>query len=166
MTNIKINTKSKMPFLVLPLLIFVLFGLAFTNNHPSQSSVAKSQIGTKVLGANTSAPQYQLSVDKLITSIPDTASNTQRVTIKISIKNLSGKILQISPGLQMFIIDQNKTSYNATAKYLPFGLTVGGPLANSASRTQDIDFEIPKTSVPKQFIFQLDGSTPTTRVSL
>jgi hypothetical protein len=119
---------------------------------------------TAVLSAHTGL--YQLNINKVITISSDIKNKTKRVTTEVQLKNLSGSTLQISPGLQMFLVDQNGSRYNVTAKFLAPGVNIGGPLATNASRTQGIDFEIPTNSTPQKFIFQLDSSAAITSISL
>lgn len=158
------QASSKSAFIFMPFLAVTLFSVAFwPSSNSTPTPVAK--IGTKVLAATINTQGYQINVDRY-TLTPDTVTQKLRITVKLSIKNTSGTVLQISPGLQMSIIDQNKTAFQATAKFLPFGTVVGGPVNPSTTNALTVDFEIPLKSTPKQFAFQKDGSSQVLKVAL
>jgi hypothetical protein len=107
-----------------------------------------------------SASDVGLSVKtgEVQTYIADPISQLKRTSIPLTITNNSGKILQISPGLQMQLIDSSGASYPMTAKYLSSGSVIGGPLASAKTWVSAIDFDLPSGSTAAKLIYQPDGS--------
>lgn len=121
---------------------------------------------TAVLSESSKRSDYQLTIAKVTKDGVNSSAQTKRFTVSPVILNLSDKTIQLSPGLQMFLNDKNNVRYSMTARYLAAGKVVGGPLAGHTSTRLDVDFEIPISSTPKQFIFQVDGGSAPTTVEL
>lgn len=88
----------------------------------------------------------------------DSTTQLQRTSVPLTITNNSGKVLQISPGLQMQLIDNLGESHPMTAKYVTSGSVIGGPLASGKTWTSIIDFDLPNGRVATKLIYQPDGS--------
>jgi hypothetical protein len=145
------------------LLIALLAGLILSGiSSTSQPRSSK----TPVLGASIQTDKYQLAVNNEVVGQPNVTSQEKRVTVAITLTNLSASTLQISPGLQMTLIDQNAASYPMTANYLAYQQIIGGPLDPKARASYDIDFDIPANATPAAFSFQLDGGSQSSLIGL
>jgi hypothetical protein len=152
------------------LLLFIVFGLAVAGVgtrffYSSRTALpvaitSKTTLSKAVLGESYQSNEYRLSVGKIVNHSANSVSGTKQITLDVTIVNTSKQTLQISPGLQMSVIDQRGTVYSMTARYLETGRVVGGPLSPGVSRTENVDFELPTSSSVKQFSFQLDASLP------
>ncbi len=103
-------------------------------------------------------PFYSIYVTSARAVSFDQTNQTKQVTVNVNIINPSDKPMQISPGLQMLLVDTNGVSYPMTAKYLPVGKVVGGQLNAKSNKAYSIDFELPANATAKTFSFQLDAS--------
>lgn len=103
-------------------------------------------------------PFYALAIHAVKTGQTDQVNQTKQVTIDVAINNPSNQPMQIAPGLQMLLINNDGQAYPMTAKYLPVGAVIGGQLNAKASKTYAVDFEIPLATNPKALNFQLDAS--------
>ncbi len=104
---------------------------------------------------------YALTIKDVTQAPTDSVSGLKRVTVALNIDNLTSDIIQISPGLQMFLRTSTGQQYNLTAKYLAPGIDIGGPVAAGAQTSLNVDFDLPASSTPTTFIYQPDaGSTP------
>jgi hypothetical protein len=58
----------------------------------------------------------------------------------------------------MHLVDKVGMMYSMTADYAGDQI-IGGPLKNNEVFTADIDFNLPESSTPQDFIFQLDDKS-------
>lgn len=84
--------------------------------------------------------------------------NSMRLTLNVTLSNISPEILQTSPGLQMTVMDAAGVIHSYTAAYLPADAGVGGPLKPGASRTENLDFDVPPAVAARSLSFQLDAA--------
>lgn len=119
-----------------------------------------------VLGETYKAENYSLSLGKVGSYPVDETSGIKRHIAEVTIKNLSAYNFEISPGLQMSLRDARGIAYMATARYLAEGEVIGGPLGPGASSEIKLDFDLPSTVVPVEFIFQADAATQSTVIRL
>jgi hypothetical protein len=117
-------------------------------NHGSQGVLGVSSVQAPIVLKVSAVHEYSV----------DSIDLNKRVSITLSITNNTGKILQISPGLQMQLLDENSRGYPVTAAYLPAGEIIGGPLASGKSWAASIDFSIPQTVTPTMLEYLPDGS--------
>ena len=108
---------------------------------PSVSNDAPSDL--------TEAGKFSVAVTK-----PQRITNDgQRVSVAITINNLSQEIMQFSPGLQVSIIDNTGDAYPATAEYVPPHTMIGGPIGPAETRTENLDFNVPINRQPVRISF-------------
>lgn len=91
---------------------------------------------------------------------------TKRTTISVKLQNLDNELLQVSPGLQMFVKTNTGNVYNMTAQYLPKDASIGGPLESNQTMQLAVDYDIPTAETAQTFIFQPNSSTPETEIGL
>lgn len=120
----------------------------------------------KVLGAMIVNTQYSLQVIATDLGEVDNTTQTRRFTAHISLHNESSEVMQVSPGLQMSVVDTKGTVYSMTAEYLPAGTVVGGPISPGATEILDIDFKLPATASVAAFRYQPDAAAKATRITL
>lgn len=121
---------------------------------------------TGVLGLSANNNYYNLQVTHIAVATADSSAASKRATVTTSLTNNGSQILQVSPGLQMFLVTDTGSIYNMTAKYLAPGTALGGPLAINGSMTINVDFDIPFNETPKTFTYQPDSSKPTAKIGL
>ena len=149
-----------------------------SSNTPTVTNAAsETSTGTASSTQNTPSPQgvlgdsvvaqlYNLQIIAANKGTVDTATQTYRYTVHLSIRNTSDEVLQISPGMQMHVADKNRSIYDVTSNYLPAGTIIGGPLGPEDTTILDIDYMLPADTKPETFIFQQDANTPATEVKL
>src|SRR5579864_5884267 len=137
------------------LLISLLAGIIFSGF----SSTPPRRPNQPVLGTSTQTGQYQLVVNNISIGQTNASSQKKRINLSVSLTNLSTTTLQISPGIQMTLSDQYSVSYPMTAGYLAYRQILGGPLNPKAKASYGVDFNIPASSTPTAFSFQIDGNT-------
>jgi len=145
--------------------IVILAGLAINGPHIFDSR-PKSSNDTAVLGASISNKNVDFKVNSF--NIYPTTETTQvkRVSINVTITNKSTEDLQISPGLQMELIDSTGTVHPYTADYLPTGYIAGGPLRSGETWVQSVDFNLSADQKPTTFVYQPDASSGVIKVGL
>jgi len=136
-----------------------------TEGHKIAQTLVSPTSATSVLGESTTATPYAVKVNHVQTSI-DQASAAKRVTVSLRLENTSNTILQIAPGMQMYLVTDAGTAYNMTTQYLPPGQVIGGPLAPANTENLAIDFLIPASQAAERFILQLDASTTPTVIPI
>lgn len=119
-----------------------------------------------VLGASVTAASVTVKLMSIQSYPTNQATQFKRVSLNISVFNNSGRLLQISPGLQMQLVDKAGKAYSVTAAYLPAKTPIGGPLKPSKTWTQAVDFDIASNQIPAAFIYQPDGSATAVRIAL
>lgn len=138
----------------------------FTNNWIAddyKEKVAVSVNNTAVLGKTQTSPGYQLQITSPTTTYRSQSLKT--VSIRVKVKNTSTSVMQISPGLQFYLLDKNKTAYHYTGSYKGSQI-IGGPLGTNQTFDQILDFDVPQSFKPTVLTFQLDGSADVTSISL
>ncbi len=147
--------KGKNYTLVAAIVFVALFAVIGGNrllNNSSADSLGQllssaSSIGLDVNVVQTQ--QYQV----------DSSTQQKRVSVALNIDNNSAQVLQISPGLQMQLIDDQGNSHPMTAKYISAGQVVGGPLAAGQNWTDSIDFDLPAERTPSKLIYQPESAS-------
>ncbi len=148
---------------LLALSIAVLLGMSASVINVNGSN--NHNLHQAVLGA-TANPNVTLKVLSVRSYDVNTVTQLKRVSVSLSVANNSGKVLQISPGLQMQLIDSAGVSHAVTAVYLPAGTIIGGPQKNTSTWKQTIDFDVSAHVSPKTFVYQPDGATSALQVGL
>jgi hypothetical protein len=159
---------AKIKVLNLAAAFVVLSGaLAITVTSGNNPKTTIESRNSSVLGVSTASNENTVIVNKISTDEADsrTQSGMKRVTLAVSIKNTSGKQLQIAPGTQMQLVDEMSAVYNMTAGYTPNRL-LGGSFDSGQTFNSDIDFEIPVSATPKRFIFQENANSPVSIINL
>lgn len=132
-------------------------GLYLTKNKSTNGAV---------LGASATSASVKVTVKKVQTYPTDVATQIKRVSVTITVINNSGRNLQISPGLQMQLLDKSGASHPVTAAYLPSKSHIGGTLKNGASWTQAIDFDLFSSQTPASFVYQPEPSASGVSIAL
>lgn len=164
-------TQRKIPFrflsMILPVVAIGLLG--YTGNimlsafaSPENALPPSVQLPAAKLPASDSSSCCWVQVNSLNRPTPDSA----HMTLNVTLTNLSMETLQISPGMQMTIKDTDGVLRNYTAAHLPKGASTGGPLKPYASRSENLDFDVPPTATAQRFSFQLDASHSPLNVEL
>ena len=99
----------------------------------------------------SSAGIYSLKVHKFVVGGTDPTLGTRKITVGVSINNVSNDQLLIVPGVQMFVGDASGKLFQITTRYLAVGTILGGPVASKQTLSQDVDFDIPVNVVPRDF---------------
>lgn len=129
--------------------------------------IALAVVGTLVLSSSRAQSDvYSLDITGLSVSGVNHEYQTKRVTVNLIVKNNAKDILQVSPGLQMFLRTSSGKTYNMTAKYLEANTTIGGPLKTDKSMSLAVDYDIPEEEKPETFIYQPDAVIPVKEVGL
>ena len=145
--------------IVLVILVVGILALLSNQSFSAKKTVTNPDYGTKVLGADTTSDKYKLKVNHFETlQASEAGSNQYRVRVNVSITNTSNGERQISPLLQMHILDQSGTPYDMTADYQKDQI-IGGPLSSVSTFNGDIDFNMPQTQKPQTFTFQLEENS-------
>lgn len=142
-------------------LIAISFGAYLSNNRLSSNQRSTDTASEQTLGTSTTPitnQNYTVSISD-IRSAPASEANLTRWTATVSIYNPSVDILEISPLLQMHLVDESGTKYNMTAEFNQ-DMVFGGPLASGDNYRQELDFNVPKGIKPVFFTFQLNQSSP------
>lgn len=145
-------------------IIFVFSGLTILANHFSAINDLKHFTG--VNGISVKSSQAEVAVKDVVIGAQDDALAVKRVSVRLQITNKSSAELVISPGFQMFLLDENQHIYNVTARYLAEGASIGGPIASNQKMELTVDFDILPTASPKQFKFQTDATSEPIEVRL
>lgn len=132
-------------------------GLYVTKNNGAKGAV---------LGASVTNASVKVSVKKVQTYPTDVVTQIKRVSVTITVLNNSGRNLQISPGLQMQLLDKNGASHPVTAAYLRSKSHIGGTLKSGASWTQAIDFDLFSSQTPASFVYQPEPSSSGVNIAL
>jgi len=140
-------------------------GLLVVANGVVTSKTSQKPL-TNVLGLTATNNFYNLEVSGVLVGPADAKTATRRATINITLHNTSNEVLQVSPGLQMFLVGSTGKVYSMTAKYLPAGSTIGGPIGSGGSATMSVDYDIAGTETPKTFTYQPDSSKPIASIGL
>lgn len=119
-----------------------------------------------VLGESYQAKGYVLTLGDVKSYPIDETTATVRTMTEVVITNNSDTVLQISPGLQMFIIDRDGGPHTVTARYLNVGVTIGGPIGPGETAHINADFDLPADLMANSFVFQKDAASEPTVVSL
>jgi hypothetical protein len=143
----------------------LLLSVTAINNRRTPVNLSTNQ-KSGVLSASSEKAGYKISISGVKRGEKNIQSQTERTTISLAVQNLTSRVIQISPGLQMFLRDGTGAAYKVTTEYLSYGVVVGGPLSGGATTKLNIDFKMPVGSTAKQFIFQLDASNSPTVMEL
>lgn len=119
-----------------------------------------------VLGESYEEEGYKLTFANIRAYTANEVTGKKRITADLTVLNTSQDVLEIAPGLQMFIKDQFGMLYAATANYLAPGEVIGGPLKPGHNQEVQVDFELPDSSMPNEFIFQKDQLAKVTAIKL
>ncbi|GEM_PF-2011433 len=125
---------------------------------PGQHGNVLSQTSTNATSRSAHTADSDIIVSGVTEVQPDPVSGKKRITVNLTFQNLSTKTLQVSPGLQMFLHTGTGQLHDMTAKYLAPRQIIGGPLEPGARSDLSIDFDIPNTAVPAEFIYQSDAA--------
>lgn len=121
---------------------------------------------TDVLGVTTRNDFYTVNVSAMRVTSPEQNISVKRATATVTVLNTSDEVLQIAPGLQMFLVSNAGTVYPMTARYLKPGVVLGGALAAKSSTTLNVDYDLPVNETPKTFTFQADSAKPIANIEL
>lgn len=146
--------------------VLLVAGLFVAGNAVISSKTKHGSSLTNVLGLTASNNYYDLEVSGVSVGPVNQVSSTKRATVTLTLGNNSNEILQVSPGLQMFLVGSDGKIYPMTARYLAAGTSLGGPLASNGSMTINVDYDIPANVSPKTFTYQPDSSKPTANIGL
>ncbi len=126
---------------------------------------AKSTDTVSVLGESVqNSSTAMVIVVKGVVAQP--VGQNQRVTVTAVVDNQSGSVVQISPGLQFWITDENGIQYPYTAEYIDPQTVLGGPLIPNESTTLLLDFSLPAEATFKTLQFQSNASEDVLEVML
>lgn len=142
----------------------LLLSMLYWRNMPDHRQLAGRH--ANVLGKMSVANQFSVSATNLRIGGVDPIAQTKRVSITVTVNNVSNNTIQIAPGMQMQLTDTNGSTTFATAKYLSAGQTIGGPVPSGSSSVLSVDFEIAAAAQPKEFVFQQDLATKALVVEL
>ena len=160
--NKLLETISKKYVVTLGLIILFAVSAVFTiHNNFSQPNAM-----TSVYGAHAKNSLVSLSANSYSQSKTTSASDTKRVSLTATIENLQQSDLQVSPGLQFYVVDANGKEYPYTAQYLPENTSIGGPLPSLASRAYNLHFDVSSSAIIKKLKFQTDGDSQPVYVRL
>jgi hypothetical protein len=120
---------------------------------------------SRILGDTTASDRYDLTVNRYTRSVDNAPEGKYRLTIDVTLTNTSPEILQISPLLQMHVVDISSNTYDMTAEYLNND-PIGGPLKPGERFSGKIDFNVPVGSTARYFTFQLDSQSKIQTISL
>lgn len=152
------NIHKKHISAVLVLLLFSASGYYLTGNAAiNRGANAKASITTPKAVSDDGT--FSLTTSGFRVSPIASSPSLSKVTVDITVSNTSAGLMQISPGLQMYLNTNTGTSYPFTAEYLPAGTTIGGPLASKNIMTLGVDYKIPISETPNSLTFHPDGST-------
>jgi hypothetical protein len=132
-------------------------------SHAQELTPSDAGASTVQYATTATSDCCSITVDKLASA---EVAGMKRVTASVTIVNNGSAVLQISPGLQFFMVDAKGIVYPYTADYLAAGAVTGGPIAGGGRATEQLDFALPIGTVPHIMSFQRDAGTPAVIVGL
>jgi hypothetical protein len=153
------------------LTIAVVYGV-LANSALNEKFAKSVAVNNGVLGVNnmTNSPvitnnPYEIEATDIVISNHSEATQTNRASLKVVIKNNTDTTLELSPGLHIHLIDTDGTFYSYTAEFLTENVTIGGSVLSGQSMDLALDFVIPKNSIPAKLELAVDAQNPY-RISL
>lgn len=144
----------------MPVLGLLVIGALLVSLRQDPSYQRAGQTAPAVLSAQSStSPFTVVTGSPTIQGTP--VATTRRYSIPVTVTNIGNQLLQIAPGLQMFIADATGNMIPATAEYIDPALQIGGTVTPGGIQSQTIDFSMPADFHPTSFIFDYDAQNRT-----
>ncbi len=159
-----VQQKRKNLMLLAMVLIVSFFALIGGYRLLNNSSADAPGLGKLLSSGSSLGIDIKLTDKKQYPADPNT--QLQRVSLGLNIINKSGQVLQISPGLQMQLIDDLGNSHPMTAKYNAPGQVIGGAVAVGQSWSDYVDFDLPLGRTASKLIYQPESASWPVEVGL